>query len=303
MGNVCHKFPPHFLRPALCRHVVDHHQHAALALPVEGSKQQLQTAAGDFLFSLQITGLRGVQHGCQGIQSTKEAIVVRIAAHGNGAVQHLFRGGIGMNDDPIPIESHNAVGHVQEKRAQFVALVFHFLQGFLKLARHIVEGIREDADLILGAYLDFSREIALRHPFGAVGQPLNGGNHGFGEQEGQQHGNDKSENQRLNNQHKKLIIKVLDCLAVVADINNVGRIPPGDRDGDIHIVRGHVALRAHLTLTERGQKVGGHLQSIRHLIVGPREIGPGVAVQNGIIAVPAVHAQRTQVGGENRLEH
>ena len=41
--------------------------------------------------------------------------------------------------------------------------------------------------------LDFVGKVAVRHPFSALGQPLNGGDQRLGQQEGEKHGDDQAE--------------------------------------------------------------------------------------------------------------
>ena len=97
-----------------------------------------------------------------------------------------------MDDPPLPVKGHHAVCHVEEQGIQLVALIFHLAQGVPQLPRHVIEGVGEHADLIPGGHFDPPGEIPLRHPHGSLGQALDGDDHGFGQQEGEQDGDEQA---------------------------------------------------------------------------------------------------------------
>ena len=166
---------------------MDHHQHAAQPLLVKGGEQQLQALAAHGTGPVQVAGGLDRQHPLEGCNVGEQGIIVDAAANGNGRPQQFLGGRVGLDHSAVPGKGHHAVGHVEEQGAQLVALVLHLLQGVVELAGHVVEGAGEDADLIPGGYLQLLRKVAVGHPFRALGKPLNGGDKGFGQQEGEEH--------------------------------------------------------------------------------------------------------------------
>ena len=215
--------------------------------------------------------------------------------------EHLGGGGIGVDHHSLPGEGHHAVGHVEEQGVQLVALVLHLAQGVLKLARHVVEGVGEHADLISGGHLDFSGEVPLGHPHGPLGQPLDGGDHGLGQQEGQQNGDDQAESQGLHDEQEHLVGEAVGGGLVVQDVYDVGVLPPLEGDGHVHIVHRQIAHVPHLPGAQGVAQVRGVLQIFR-LPVGADQTH-AVAVQDVQLAVAAVHAQLAGVGLEHVGHH
>ena len=183
VGHVGHELPAHLLVLPLLGDVVDDHQYAPLPVPVEGSHQQLEESLLNRLLFLEVVGHR--QHPLQRDQAAEQ--LPEGGVRPDGPVEHLLRGGIEVDDLSSPGEGHHAVRHVEKEGVELVALVLHLADGVLELTRHIVEGVGEHADLVPGGHLDLMGEVPLCHPHGSLRQPLDGGDHGLGEEEGQQH--------------------------------------------------------------------------------------------------------------------
>ena len=146
---------------------------------------------------------------------------------------------------------------MQKQGIQLVALIFHLAQGVLKLSGHVVKGIGEYADLIPGGHLDLSGEVSVGHPHGALGEALDGDDHGLGQQEGQQDGDDQTKDQGLQNQHKHLADEAVHRGLVVQDIDDIVAAAPLDGDGHIHVIGGRVALVSHLAGLDSRHQVPG----------------------------------------------
>ena len=78
-------------------------------------------------------------------------------------------------------------------------------------------------------------KVAVRHPFSALGQPLNGGDQRLGQQEGEKHGDDKAEDQRLYDQRDQLAVEGGHIGAVVLHIDDVAALAPLYCHGYVHI--------------------------------------------------------------------
>ena len=295
VGDVGYELPAHLLGFPLLGNVVEDHQGAApRPSPVEGGHQQLEVPLPDLPLLLQV--VLGVQHLGQGGPPVKEGLIG--AVRPDGLAQHPGGGGVGVNHPPLPGEGHHPVGHVEEEGVQLVALVLHLAQGILELSGHVVEGVGEHADLVLGEHLDLSGEVPLRHPHSALGQLLDGRDHGLGQQDGQQDGDHQPEDQRLDDQQEHLTSQVVGGGLVVQDINHIVRPAPGDGDGHIHIVQGRIALVPGLP----GAQGVDQVLAVLHPQVLPvgRDQAGAAAVQDIQLAVPAVHAQLAGVGVQHQ---
>ena len=212
-----------------------------------------------------------------------------------------------MNQMAGMIERHDAVGHMQKERVQFVALVFHGGQGGLQHTGHLIECSGENADLIRGFHRQLTAEISGGHPLGACGELFNGAHHGFGEQKAQQHGNQKADNQGLHDDEKELAVEIRDRLFVIQNINDKGVISPQDRDCQIHIGRSDIAVVAHsgFILLDHGiaggEQIGTLLPGQCGGVGGAAQIRSGGAVEHKIVAGAVIHTQRAGVGPENFL--
>ena len=293
VGDIGHKFPLHILGFPLLGHIVEHHQHAALAVPVKGSQQQLQEAFSLPALLLQI--VRSLEHLFQRKQITEEFLIGSLGS--NGTAQHLLGGRIGVDDLSVAGKGHHAVGHVQKQGIQLVALIFHLAQGVLKLSGHVVKGVGEYADLIPGGHLDLSGEVSVGHTHGALGEALDGDDHGLGQQEGQQDGDDQTKDQGLQNQHKHLADEAVHRGLVVQNIDHIGGAAPVQGDGHVHIVGGHIGTAGVLPsgqcVGEIGRIIG---QVLTRIVVVAGQVLPGLPVQDKQGAAVTVQAQLAGVG-------
>ena len=253
---------------------MDDHQHAAQPLRVKGRQQQLQAAAVHIHGPVQIAGLLHRQH-----------------ADGDGPAQQPFGGRIGLDDRPLPGKGHHAVGHMQEQRAQLIALVLHFFQRLLELTGHVVEGPGQHADLIPGGHLDFMGKVSVRHPLGAFGQPLDGGDQRLGQQEREQHGDHQPEDQRLHDQGNQLAVQGLHGRAVIPHIDDIAGPPAFQRHRHVHIGGGRIVVVPDLSI-ERAAQVAGELRCADIFrLVRARQIAGVAAVQHIAFAAAVVDPQ------------
>ena len=111
-----------------------------------------------------------------------------------------------MDDPPLPVEGHHAIGHVEEEGVQFVAFVLHGGHRVVELLSHGVEALGELADLVTGGDLQLFGKISGSHLLQTVSETLEGSNHGLGQQEGQQDRDDQPQSQGLQNQGKHLAV-------------------------------------------------------------------------------------------------
>ena len=137
----------------------------------------------------------------------EEGVVV---VEGDLPPQHLAGGGVAGEDGAVAGEGHHAVGHVEEQGVQLVALVLHRGQGVPQHGGHIVEGGGEDADLVGGLHLDGASEVPGGNPLRALGEPLDGGDHGFAQQEAEEHGDQKPHQQSLGDDEEELAVELAD---------------------------------------------------------------------------------------------
>ena len=257
VGHVGHKLPAELLGLALLGYVVNDDKNAAQTLLVKGGEQKLQAAAAHIPLTVQVAGLLHGQHPLEGSNVGEECIVVLTAANGNGSAQHLLGGGVGLDNRAVPGEGHHTVGHMQKEGAQLGALVLHFFQGALELLGHVIEGAGEHADLVSGGHLDFVGKVAVRHPFSALGQPLNGGDQRLGQQEREKHGDDQAEDQRLYNQRDQLTVEGGHIGAVVLHIDDVAALAPLYCHGYVHIGGGGGVIVAGILTRQHPHQVAG----------------------------------------------
>ena len=182
---------------------------------------------------------------------------------------------------------------MEEQGVQLVALVLHLAQGVLELAGHVVKGVGQHADLVLGGHLNLFGKIPLGHPHGPLGEALNGGDHGFGQQEGQQNGDHQAEDQRLDDEHQHLVGEVVGGGLVVQNVDHIARPAPVDGDGHVHVIQGQIAVVPHLAGLQAGGQGEGEI--FRVLQLGRLPVGGDqghpVAVQNVQLPVAVVHPQ------------
>ena len=224
MGDVGHELLAALLVAVLLRHVVEHDQHAAAGLVGEGRQIQLQRPLPHPHLLLGVVGPLQGQHLLEGMHVPKQLLIGAAPVH--GPLQHGVGGGVAVDEMPVVVESHHAVGHVEEQGVQLVALVLHGGQGGLQHAGHLVEGAGEDADLVGGLHRQLAVKVSGGHPFRAGGELFNGAHHGLGEQEAQQHGDQKADDQGLHDDEEQLAVQAGDRVLVVQDINDEGVVRP-----------------------------------------------------------------------------
>ncbi len=123
---------------------------------------------------------------------------------------------------------------MQKEGAQLGALVLHFFQGALELLGHVIEGAGEHADLVSGGHLDFVGKVAVRHPFSALGQPLNGV---ISVLDSRKERSTEMIRPKINASTISVISSLLraDTLAVVLHIDDVAALAPLYCHGYVHI--------------------------------------------------------------------
>ena len=197
---------------------------------------------------------------------------------------------------------------MEKEGVQLVALVLHRLQGVLEHLRHVVEGGGQNADLVGGFHRNRTAEVPGGYPLRALGQTLDGNNHGLAQQEAQQHGNQQAHQQSLQYNHKQLSVQVRDRVPVVVYINDVCAAAAGNRDGKVHIAGGNIALVSHRAaaggdaVADRQQVLGDREAGKGVLAVGTGQIRPGPPVQNIVIADIGVQPQITRLGLDHLLQ-
>ena len=131
----------------------------------------------------------------EGVDLAEEFLIGAAAVH--RPLEHGVGGGVAVDEAALVVKGHNAVGHVEEEGVQLVAFIFHGGQGGLQDTGHLVEGAGEDADLVGRLHRQFAVKVPGGYPLRAGGQLLNGANHGFGQQETQEHGDQQADDQGL----------------------------------------------------------------------------------------------------------
>ena len=170
------------------------------------------------------------------------------AEHGNA-------GGVDAIDGAVNVEGKNGGGNVFEDRFRQFATVFDFLDGLLKaggevvdlfaraseLAGHLIEGLDEDTQFIVGSRGDTVIEIAARNLLGGFGEGLNRDGDAFGEEEcdpsggeKEKHGNEREAKKNLAFEQAKFLI-----------FGGVGEVLTLDRVQAVQKVVGNVAADEH----------------------------------------------------------
>ena len=293
MGYVGHKFLPHLVVFPLGGDVVEHRHCAALLV---GHRREIQLQnplahvqlPGDKIRPLQ------AQHLLERRLLAEEGFIV---VEGHLPAQHTAGGGVVGEHRAVPGKGDHAVGHVEKEGIQLVPLVFHRLQRILEHLRHVVEGGGQNADLVGGFHRNRTAEVPGGYPLRALGQTLDGNNHGLAQQEAQQHGNQQAHQQSLQYNHKQLSVQVRDRVPVVVYINDVCAAAAGNRDGKVHIAGGNIALVPHRAaaggdaVADRQQVLGDREAGKGVLAVGTGQIRPGPPVQHIVIADIGVQPQ------------
>ena len=202
---------------------------------------------------------------------------------------------------PSPVKATTPVGHVEEQGIQLVALVFHGSQCGLQDLGHLVKHSSENTDLVGGFHRQLAVKITGGHPFCADGQLFNGAHHGLGEQEAQQHGDEKADDKRLHDDLEKLVIQIGYRVLVIQNVDDEGVVTAEDGDGHIHVVGRDIAFIAYGRGVLSGNRVPGG-QKISRLL--PGQVG-GLstagqkaacgAVQHIVVPGAVVDAQHTGI--------
>ncbi len=135
-----------------------HHQHAAAGLVGKRRQKQLQRPVPHLHLRLGVVGSLEGQGLLEGIDLTEEGIVGSALRH--TAMEHIGGGGIAVDKEAVVVKGHHAVGHVEEQGVQLVPLVLHGGQRGLKDISHLVEGAREDADLVSGLHGELAVKVS-----------------------------------------------------------------------------------------------------------------------------------------------
>ena len=174
-------------------------------------------------------------------------------------------------------------------------------------AGHFVERAGENADLIRGFHRQLAVKVSGGHPLRADGQLFNGADHGFGQQEAQQHGDQQADDQGLHDDLEQLVVQLGNGVLVVQNVNDERVVATEDGDGHIHVACGNVALISHGGAVlpghgvPGGQQVGGLLSGQSRAFGAACQIGSGGAVQHIVVSGAVVDAQHTGIDLQNFL--
>ena len=297
VGDVRHELAAALLGLALLRDVMEHDEHAAALFIGKGREVQLDRALADRqLGGDKVAALHG-HHLFKGAQRLEE---VGVDALVRAALQKLARGGVAVDERAVAVVGDHAVCHVEKERVELVALVLHRLERGVQHACHVVERGGEDADLVGGVDLELFAEVAACHALGALGQLFDGIDHRFAQQEAQQHGDQKTHEQRLQNDDEQLAVEAGDRAAVVADVDDIAVVAAGDGDGNVHVAGRDVALVADLSVAG-GEEIRGLLELFAAELVARGEAFAARGVENVVVAAARVDAERTGIGLEHGL--
>ena len=221
--------------------------------------------------------------------------------HLGGQLAHPIGQGFGIAFD-VGQRGAQLVGHVGHK---ILALLFGLFQlgdiGF-QLLGHGVETLGELADLIAGGDFQLPGEVPLGHLLNAVGEPLEGIHHSFGQQEGEQDGDDEAQGQRLHDEGEHFGVEAAGGLPAVQDIDDIGMPAPGDGDGGVHIIGGDAAVEAGRP-QQGGGDIGGDGDASLRWDGGAAQAAPGGPVQHEKVAVAPVYPQDAGVSGQHLAHH
>ena len=221
--------------------------------------------------------------------------------HLRGQAAHPVVQGLGVALD-VGQGGAQLVGHVGHKVLALLLRPLQLGDVGLQLLGHAVEPLGELADLILRGDVQLAGEIPPGHPLDAAGEPLEGVDHGFGQQEGQQRRDHQAQHQRLHDEGEHLGVELAGGLPVVQDIDDIGLPPSGDGDGGVHVVGGDAAVQPRFPQQGLGD-VGGDFNPSLRGGDGPVQAAAGGPVQHIIVAVAAVHPQHARVGGQHLAHH
>ena len=216
------------------------------------------------------------------------------------AVQQLAGGGIAVDQLSRAIVGDNAVAHMQKERVELVALVFYRFKRGVEDGRHVVEGGRQDADLVCRLHGEGFVKIAGGNALGALGQLLDGVDHRLGKQERKQNGNEQTHQQRLQNDEQQLRVERGYGGAVVTDVDDEAVVAAGDGDRHIHVAGGKVAVVAHLAVA-CGKNVFRLLQGVGAVVAGSKHLA-GLRIEDVVVAVARIDAERAGGGLQHGLQ-
>ena len=204
VGDIGDEFLAPLLGLAVLGHVVQHDEHAAALLVGEGREVELHTALADRQLGFdKLASLHGNDAG-EGADGFKQ---VAVDALFRRAAEQLAGGGVAVDERAAAVIGDDAVAHVEKERVELVALVLHGLERGVEDGGHVVEGRRQDTDLIRRFDGERFVKIAGRDALGALGQLLDGVDHRLGEQEGEKNGDEKAHEQCLQNDEQQLRVQ------------------------------------------------------------------------------------------------
>ena len=160
MRDVRHELAPRVVQTALLGDVVQHGDHATLAVERAVGRErhgQHPAAARD------LAGEKGAHRGlirADHLQILEHLVEREAVLHPH--TEEIFGRRVHMDEASVGREGRNAIGHVQEQGVQLVALALHLADRGLETARHVVERARQLADLVARLHAEVLIEVALR---------------------------------------------------------------------------------------------------------------------------------------------
>ena len=296
MGNIGDELLAAFLCLAVLGHVVQNDQNTAALLIGKRGKTNLDAAVPDGKLGFdKVAPLQGdhMGEGAHRLEKLAVPAVLTLAAEQRGGC------GIAMDQRAVSVVSDHAVRHVQKERVKLVALVLDGFQRFVQDGRHVVEGRRQDTDLIRRFHIQCLVEITLGDALSPLGQLFDRVDDRFCQEERERDGNQKTDQKRLQNDEQQLGIQRGDGAAVVSDINDKAVVAAGNGNGDVHVVCGDVALVADASVAG-GENVLRLFKGLAAFITaGEKRAGSGV--EDVVVAVAPVNAERTGIGLDHSL--
>ena len=113
------------------------------------------------------------------------------------------------------------MGHIGDEFLAHGLGSFEVVKGVFQLARHAVEGARQNADLVRGIAARFLRKVPRGDALRRLGKALDWRDHGLCQQQAEQNGDEQTHQQRLKDYFKQCGAEGADIRLIVLYIYNV----------------------------------------------------------------------------------
>ena len=178
---------------------------------------------------------------------------------------------------------------------ELAAFILDGMQIILQDAGHFVEGLGQNTDLVAGINLGRFAKVTLGNAGGLIGQTLDGGGDGLGQEEAEQNGNQNTEEHGADQNGDQVPVEVAQFLFGIKHTDDIAALAVDtDRDGHIEIIAQALDILTHLSLHGR-KDIGGDRQALGQLGIRTVEVAAAFGIKN-IKAAVFINTQRARIG-------